>query len=383
MIIESLKLSHFRLFQSFFLQPHPKLNILCGSNATGKTSVLEAINYLSSGKSFCSKDLRHLFHRLNHDKNDEATISTKLSVQALVRHKNDSATMPPQSFEISRQGTQNTYFIGGKKQKNVINHTQSLATLLITPENLLMVGGMPNLRRKRLNWGCFYLFPLYHQIFNHYQRALKQRNFLLKQNLNKEEIQRWDVILAREGRYISQCRKEYIEKLEPCFKNALSATVHHLDVEQITLSYKNGLHPRSSSLDLSEQFWLQMYRDNYAQDCRDKFTNLGPHRADLLIQFNQQPIEYHLSRGQWKILSSVLLISQAIMLKQELGVEPIILIDDFSSELDSQHRIQFMHYLEREIAGQTFISTVSEKLLQDYQNTSQAGFFQLTYPHSS
>lgn len=371
-IIESLTLSQFRLFKTLSIHPHPKLNILCGPNATGKTSVLESIHYLSSGQSFCHKNLSHLFHQpsriLSNDpkkKDTPVSLPEKLSVQALVHIDGDGESLPPAHYKTTRYKDKNYYHIGNKIQKSVLKHAQNLAVLLITPENLMMVGGMPALRRKRLNWGCFYSFPLYHKIYHNYQRALQQRNKALKQNFKSNEIQRWDTILAREARYISECREIYIQQLEPHFKFALTQTLHSLDIENVTLSYHNTVSS-SLSTDLSEQFWLQMYEKGLAQDRHNQSTHYGPHRGDLLIKWKTKPIIDQLSRGQWKILSTVLLIAQALLLKQEINIDPIILIDDFSSELDHRHRLQLLQYIEKKVGGQTFISTVTKDLWQDY-----------------
>ena len=385
-IIEHLTLSNFRLFKDYSIAPHKVVNVLCGANASGKTSILEAIWYLSSGKSFCTKNLDNLVHRPFSAEHSEYSAKESsiqaiknLNIQALIRLENDQESMPAADYGISRHMGKNIFTIANSVQKNALKHTKALATLLITPENLLMVGGAPNLRRKRLNWGCFYLFPLYHQVHVNYERALKQRNKALKQNFRSEEVCRWDAVLAREARYISECREEYLKLLEPLFKFALSSTVHSLEIEKITLTYFNSVNSSSAS-EISEQLWLETYAKNLSQDRRDRCTNYGPHRGDMRIKLNGKDIESQLSRGQWKILSSVLLISQAMLLKQELNVEAIILIDDFSSELDVTHRHNFIRYIEKTVGGQTFISTVAKDLLADYDNQDNIKFFELTNP---
>ena len=381
--IERLEISNFRLFKDYVITPHKAINVLCGANASGKTSVLEAIWYLSSGKSFCTKNLNNLIHYPFFGvsaKDTSITSIKKLSIKALVKLEEDSDVIPAADYGISRQADKNIYNIANNIQKNALKHSKALATLLITPENLLMVGGMPNLRRKRLNWGCYYLFPLYHKIHASYERALKQRNKALKQNLNNEDVQRWDALLAREARYISECRENYIKLLEPFFKSALSDTIHSLQAQNVTLSYFNTINS-SSANEFSEQLWLETYAKSLAQDRRDKHTNYGPHRGDMRIKFNNKEIEGQLSRGQWKILSSILLISQAMLLKQELGIQAIVLIDDFSSELDATHRANLIRYIEETVGSQTFISTVSQDLLDGCENKDNFKFFELPNPH--
>jgi DNA replication and repair protein RecF len=361
--IEHLNLANFRLFKHFSLEPSPNINLISGINASGKTSILESIWYLATGTSFCTKNLDDLFHRTS----DSGSIFSEnpihlLNIQAKISQENDSLATPT-TYSIQRKDGKNQFFIADKIQKNAIKHAEKLATVLVTPENLLMIGGAPSLRRKRLNWGCFYIFPLYHKILSRYERALKQRNKALKRQYANQEIQQWDSILAREARYISECRESYLELLEPHFKHALECTVHSLDSKAISMKYDNTINT-SPATELSEQFWLHSYEKSLQRDRRDGYTNYGPHRGDMHIKLQDRMVDNWLSRGQWKILSSVLLLSQAMLLKQKSNLQPIVLIDDFSSELDAKHQDNFIRYIHDHIGGQTFISAVSTDRLK-------------------
>lgn len=191
-LFKQIELINFRLLKQFTLEPVTGINLLCGDNATGKTSILEALWYLSSGQSFRTKQLDELIYNPFWQKQSGSTKddSKKNAKQSAESEQNffrvnaqilATNTEKGEELSIYRKIQKNHFLYAGNIQKNAMINARKIPLLLITPDSLTLVGGSPQRRRNNLNWGCFYHYPLYQQVHARYQRALKQRNRLLKQ----------------------------------------------------------------------------------------------------------------------------------------------------------------------------------------------------------
>lgn len=158
---------------------------------------------------------------------------------------------------------------------------------------------------------------------------------------------------------------QYLSLLEPIFRQIISLTLPKLKLSEISLDYFDSI--RRTQHCLTEQAWLEAFAKNLNKDLRECTTTVGIHRADVIFNYHKQAIFQQLSRGEWKILASSFLLSQGVLLQQTLKQSPIVLMDDFSSELDAIRRNSLIECIQQLNFEQCFISAVSEGLLHGKQ----------------
>jgi len=326
MAILTLTPNAFRNLQTDEITFHSHLNFIIGSNASGKTSLLEAIYYLSTGKSFRSRRIRNIVNRDISAK--EFILFGRLSGSYDTIQSIDSISPSTHSVGIRKTVLSKTDI---KLNGELIRSASKLAAIspvvIIDPNSFELLTGPPKVRRKFLDWGVFHVEHNFSRLSNEYNNCLKQRNTLLRTaKIDTLQLKIWDRKLSNLAEEIDICRKLYTKKLRTNFKQIISyfKIGSNLDIQYI----------RGWDKDLPMQSALEK---NYKKDIDSKFTQFGPHRADLKVTIKGRLVEDVLSRGQQKLLVLALYLAQIQCLVDSVKKRTVVLIDDISAELDFQN----------------------------------------------
>ena len=321
MSLSRLQVTDFRCLQSAELHLDPHFSLISGANASGKTSVLEAIYVLGRGRSFRTRRLEHLIRQ-----------GTERFV---VFGEVDTTTRRvPMGVEGSRKGIRAQ--IDGDKPSSLAELALFLPVQIIDPEVHHLIEEGPSRRRRFLDWGVFHVEQSFVGHWQRYQQVLKQRNAALKAHQPKTVVSVWDNDLVRSGELLGTARARYVSTLSP-HAEAIGRNLLGMD---LSLSYRNGWAKDQSMAEALAQSW--------SHDQESGATQVGPHRAELAIRLDGAPVKDRISRGQQKLLAAALLIAQIKLFPEDSAVQPCLLLDDPAAELDDER----LAGLIREVSGQ-------------------------------
>ncbi len=326
-----ISLRNFRCFVTADLDFDPTLNLITGKNASGKTSLIEAVYLLGRGRSFRTANLGSAIRSSAHEFQIHGRIS------------NTAAQLP---VSLIHQDRQLQVRISGKAPENLASLAENFPIQLINSQAHQLIGGGPRCRRQFLDWGVFHVEPAFFPVWRSYQRALRQRNALLKNGEPRREIAGWDGELASYGEALDHMRRAYLKNFIPI---ASEWSGYALGGAGIQLDYQQGW-PQELSLSAALQGALDR---NYGSGA----TRFGPHRADIRITINGKLAQEWLSKGQEKALAGSLLLAQAALHRSLTGRTCTLLLDDLPSELDTVHQQRFLERV-METGAQTLITAI-------------------------
>lgn len=341
MWIENLNVENCRLLNKVSIKLSPQLNIIIGENASGKTSLLEALSILSSGKSFRTS---HVTELISHSK-------TSVLVSARIHKKNIHSQIgiekSPKSTRI-RINQQDVY-----SQAELSLH---LPITVIHPGSIDLITGSPSFRRSYIDWIAFYLFPDFIEAWKKYRHILKQRNYCLKNIKHRYALSRWTEELVELQPTIINFRNNALKVILPIL---VSISKELLETNDVKLELKSGF-PSEQKLDKDSLLLFYKNKENY--DIKSQRTNYGVHATDIKIILDSKPAKESASRGQLKLLVISLLLAQssAINNKDEKG---ILIIDDLAAELDSNNKQKLLNYLSS--LNQQLVITSTNKISLD------------------
>ena len=341
MHLSKLQAQGLRLFQHLDISLCPGINVFVGDNGAGKTSILEAADVLSRGKSFRAA---HIAEVIRHGQRN-LVISAKL-----VDANNRSVHLGVAKDDEKTQLRLN--------QENVSKWsvlTENLPVLTIHPESYRLITGGPRERRKFMDWGLFHVEPGFKQLWSDYVRGLKQRNSCLHEQ-RFPQAKQWHQVLHDNGEQISHLRAEYIKEIEPIVQ--LIASKMGLN-DSIVFDYNRGWNGRCTLLSA-----LQKELENSP---RIGTTQHGPHRADVVLSWNGSKFAKSSSRGQQKVLAIALKLAQAKHLFNKIRKSSIYLIDELPAELDRDKREKVLELLG-ELNAQVLITSVSKNAVLPLMN---------------
>ncbi|MEP6884902.1 MAG: DNA replication/repair protein RecF [Gammaproteobacteria bacterium] len=307
MSLRRVQVTDFRCLQSADLDLDPRFTLISGANASGKTSLLEAIYVLGRGRSFRTRRLEHLIRR------GRERFVVFGEVDAFERRV--TLGVEGSSAGIRAQ-------LAGDKVKSLAELAPLLPVQIIDPEIHRLIEEGPSRRRRFLDWGVFHVEPRFVDDWQRFQQALKQRNAALKTRQPRPVIAAWDGDLARYGEALSSARARYVEALTAA---AVGTTQRLLDMD-LQVGYRQGW---MRGVGLAEALSL-----SWAADQELGATQVGPHRAELTIRLNELSVKDRISRGQQKLLAAALLMAQVKLFPQDSPVRPTLLLDDPAAELD-------------------------------------------------
>jgi DNA replication and repair protein RecF len=320
MSLRRVQVTDFRCLQSADLELDPRFTLISGPNASGKTSVLEALYVLGRGRSFRTRRLEHLIrHGAEHF--------------VVFGEVDTSERRVPMGVEGSAGGVRAR--IAGAKATSLADLALLLPVQIIDPEVHHLIEEGPSRRRRFLDWGVFHVEQSFVLHWQRYRQALKQRNASLKSGAEPAVVTAWDGDLLHYGELLTQARSRYVGLLGE-HAGAIGRSLLGMD---LALSYRPGW-----SRDHTFGEALSTSRDH---DRLTGFTQVGPHRAELNIRLNGLGVKDRISRGQQKLLAASLLLAQLKLFPDGGAVQPSLLLDDPAAELDDER----LAGLIREVTG--------------------------------
>lgn len=351
MALTQLNITNLRNLISVELEPLPTgFNLIYGNNGGGKTSLLEAIHFLSLARSFRSSLPDRII-------NKEAA-GFAVFAQILADHQQ----FIPVGIERHKDKSSKIR-LAGQDLQSIAEVTRLLPIRLINAQNYNLLDGGPIFRRKYLDWGVFYLKNDFLSLWHRLDKALKQRNAALRSRLPKQEVAIWTRELIEASIPFNQARQEYIQYLAPLLLNMLPELLM-IDVD-IEIDYQRGWSPHFD--------YEEVLADSYLRDSFLTYTQFGPHKADLKIQINRTPAKDFLSRGQQKLFVCAMILAQGILLQKLTQKQPIYLIDDLPSELDNNSLKRLIELLKQQ-ETQVFITAIEPSTIKEFVNDSAKMF---------
>lgn len=332
MKISRIKIDGFKNLKNVEIFPCEKTNIIYGENAQGKTNLIEALWTCSGVKSFRGTRDKG-FIDINRER---AEIEVDF-VNSFRKQTINIACVKPVVREKS-------VTLNGVKLGLVSKLFGNLDCVIFTPEDLQLSKGSPDNRRAFLDLSISQIKNSYNDVVIKYDNILQQRNSLLKNIARgiskKDELEVWDIQLARMGAYISMLRYNYVKKLD-LYTAELYEKISS-DREKLRLIYNSTVF---ESLEGREDFngemaeeYLKKLRKNVAEDIKSGFTQVGVHRDDLISELDGLNSREFGSQGQNRSVALVMKLGQAYILEGERGDAPVILLDDVLSELDGKRQ---------------------------------------------
>lgn len=328
MTLTALNIHHLRNIDAMQLNLHPRVNFFYGPNGSGKTTILEAIYLLSSGRSFRTRETAPLIQY----EQDASTIFARTQAMDTVSLQKHLTGMT--QVRINQQPC--------LRSSDLARH---LPCQLVYQDIFQIIDAGPSVRRAILDWGMFHVKHSYHETWREYKQVLKQRNALLRQKAVYQDVLPWDNLLAEMAEVLDVSRTAYIQDLSHWFQIYLAKLTN----TPCQIQYYRGWDKKQTGKALSA-----ILKDQFALDCQRQFTHSGPHQADILLDSNASKAKTSLSRGQQKIILIALKLAQAHLLSKPC----IYLFDDVSSELDAMHLQRLMACL-MDVSGQLFITAIA------------------------
>lgn len=358
MLLESLEVHNFRNLSGKIFWGN-SLNIIYGDNGQGKTNWLEAIYLLATTKSFRTSHL-HETIRFGED-------------LAVVRGRVAQSTEVSRDLQVTFQGNTKSISVNGKREA-VTRYLGQLHTVAFTADELNIVRGMPDARRKFLDRGVVALHPAYVQTLADYNRVIKQKNRLLQDAADselsieeiKEQIAPWNEQLVTLSGEIHRSRTDYVERLKQGLERRL------FEREDITIRYVSSLEGKGDLTDyealINERLQLRLQAE-----LSSGYSLIGPHRDDLEILFDGHDMRAFGSSGQQRSALIILDLAAISVYHSWHQEYPLFLIDDVDAELDRKRIGYLLEYLEGRT--QTFITTSKESLVEQF--VSRANVYQI------
>ncbi len=345
MYLKDISIINFKNFEHFEGEFSSRFNCLLGNNGVGKTNLMDAVYYMSFTKShFNAIDRHNICHNAD-----------MFVIQGNYLRKQDAVKM---HCGLKRHGKKQIK-CNGKAYEKFSEHIGLLPLVFITPSDTDMIKMGSELRRKYIDGVISQYDKTYLKQLLKYNRALDQRNALLKSiNPNnpydEDALLIWDERLHQTASYIYQERQKAVDALLPIFNHYYSRISENR--EQVSISYKSKLHTKSMK---------ELLSDSRKRDLLLQHTGVGIHRDDLDFELNGHPLKRTGSQGQEKSLIIALKLAQFEFIYKTTDVRPILLLDDIFDKLDALRIKQLINLLSDDKYGQVFFSDTSETRLPD------------------
>ena len=345
MRLERLELFDFRNVEHALVEPGPRATVIVGPNGQGKTNLLEALYFLATLKPLRAARLSELvrFGR------PRARVEGRFELRGALR-----------DVGVTVEDGERTADVGGKKVASLDEYFEGVSVVAFTPDDLGIVKGGPEARRRFLDRAVWGRFPAYLAEHRSYGRALKARNRLLKEQAEPEVIAAFDGPLAKAGARLVARRRTYLAEIEGRFSDALAAVTDGALAGKIR--YAPPAVEGADGEEALEARLLEELARRLPTDRARGFTSVGPHADALGISVGGRPARSYASQGQQRALVLALKIAEIENLRAVQGRPPLLLLDDVSSELDRDRNARLMAYL-RGLEGQVLLTTTDPSLV--------------------
>ncbi len=339
MFFEAIYLQNFRNIEALRFEPARGLNIIEGKNGQGKTNLLEAIHLLVTLRSFRQHPMRDLIQIGQ----EQCGITARFVTDDVKR-----------DIALQLQGSRRLLTVNGNKVQRLQEYFGTMRVVTFTPDDVSVFKDSPAARRMFFDRMIFNLYPAYASEFSQFEKALKQRNSVLKaQNKDENMHQVLEALVAKHGAVIAQRRAAFVEGFLP----HLQHTFDEIFGGQIssTLAYDAQYS--------DETFLMQSLKEHRKRDLLKGYTSVGPQRDDFDAMLDGQLFKSYASQGQHRAFVLACKIAEIRCNVETSGLWPILLMDDVSSELDAQRNAYLFSYLAQ-LDTQIFLTTTNHKVLQ-------------------
>jgi DNA replication and repair protein RecF len=339
--LAGLWLTDFRCYEDAALRFPPGVTVICGANAQGKTSLLEAVGWAATGKSFRGVP-------------DRALVRSGREAAILRAEVVDEARVQLLEAEIHARGRNRVQL-----NRNPVQRTRDLLGLMrvtvFAPDDLQLVKGGPAGRRDYLDDLLAALSPRYEAARTDYERVLKQRNALLRGGLRGEDaigtLDVFDAQLAAAGAELARGRLKLLQRLVPALVDAYTELAGART--PITTAYEAEWASGDLEGDLQAAL-LDAFAAHRTAEVERGVTLVGPHRDEWRLLVGGMESRTHASQGEQRTLALALRLGGHRLCADLTGNAPVLLLDDVFSELDDRRAVALVAHLD---AGQTLVTT--------------------------
>ena len=337
----SLSTDCFRNLSGGKLSPAARLNLISGANGHGKTSLIEALYVVCTSKSFRASLLKEVIQ----------TDSSQARIKAEVR-----------CFDVRRELTASistrgrSFLVDQKKPKRAYDYATLVPIVAFHPGELHLASGAAAGRRRLLDRIIIYRDPIGAEARLRYQQALKDRMHLLQSgDYQSPELDVYEELASRYGSRFSLARRHAAEHLS----QELDLSFTEIASSDLELSAQ---YQGAGSED-PEKFFIELKKRRQVDGIR-KRTSFGPQKDELELFLEGRPVRQYASQGQQRLLALAMKMGELAVIRDVVGIEPILLLDDVSSELDSARTEAVFSYL-RQRRNQIFVTTTRPELFED------------------
>lgn len=350
MKLKSLKLVNYRNCENVELSFCDFKNLIIGKNAQGKTNILESIYFLSNLKSVRTSNNLDL---ILFDK-------PQMEIYAILEKNNTEIEMDFAYTEEKKKS-----FKLNKVKSTQKDFKQVVKTVLFSTEDLLLLRGAPEDRRKWLDRAISQIYPVYDERISKYEKIRAQKNNLLKdEKFNYSLLQVYNEQLAIAGSNIIYLRKKFLSEIE---KIAMQKHSNISEEEILKIYYSSTFELGDSVEEIAQNYKIAL-EENYEDERRRCQSLVGPHRDDIVFFINDKESTKFASQGQQRTIVLALKMAEIDIIKEKAGTSPILLLDDVLAELDDLRQNYLLNSIDRET--QTIITSVdtlffNEEFLRD------------------
>jgi len=344
--LKEIKTYNFRNLIDQSIEFSSGVNVIVGKNGQGKTNILEAINILSTVKSFRSSRIAETI----------GWNKSEASVFGSVVDKNGST----KNLGIAIEKRNKTVFLNDSQIRSADEYIGNLICITFTPDDLELVKGGPGERRKFLDRALSFLDPKYIRTISAYNTALRSKNTILRESYSIpkgvvfDQLDSWNRILAKHGSEILSKRKNFASTLTSRSKKLYWSFAP--ETEELELSLKSA----RNNIEPSEFLLFEELTEAREREHAQGQSIVGPHRDDLVISLSGNDSRAFASQGQTRSIVLSLKLALIEEIESRLGTAPVILLDDVDSELDQGRREAFFTAI-LEYGRQVVITTTDAK----------------------
>lgn len=332
MALHTLYIQNLRIIEHLELSLARDATLFYGENGAGKTSILEAIDFLSRGRTFRSRNIGPILRNK----------SKQIIARGKVVEGEQTATLG-----IQKSADEIKLHCDQQKTQSIATHASYLPVITIHPDSHMLIQGGARYRRNYLDWSAFHVKPDFLKEWRKFNKCLRQRNHILRNSTEKIlELPAWTKEFSNSSKAMDQTRLRIFNEIAPIFDEFSSKLLPECKLE---LSYLKGW-PKQQTLEEA----LEAVR---AKELKYKTTRLGPQRADIKITLDQHDANQAASRGQQKLIAISLLLAQIQHLQKHSARNCIVLLDDIKAELDKQHAHAVFAALQS-LKCQVFLSAI-------------------------
>lgn len=342
MYLKALYLHNFRLYEDALFEFSPKINVIRGPNARGKTSLLEAVYFLMTGRSFRTAQTSELIRH--------GTAFFQLEA-CFVKHGIE------QKLRVSYNGKERKVTYNSTPCASSLNLLGLLQGVVIHPDDAAVVKGAPAIRRHLLDLQLGQVDPLYVHHLTRYEKAMRQRNHLLRAK-SCVTIESWEYEMAHAAAYVVKQRAQLVKELEiqgeRLYRHICGGR------EELNLLYK--AHGTGDDIPLEDGALRSVFRDQYHRHRSREMdlgaTLTGPHKDDLIVALGGKDARGFASEGQQRSCVVALRLAEWERLKNMSHEMPLMLVDDLGISLDASRRAQLLEHLSG--LDQVFLTTTDD-----------------------